>query len=510
MMVPVIEDLSQRTGLSDSKLFMPMSFASILGGASTLIGTSTNLIIAGLIISAGLPAMNIFAPTLVAVPAALIGITFLITIGNRFLPEGSQGRDDLSKRRYKAEFIITENSPLIGKTILEAGLAEAPGYQLVEFEPAHVEHDKTMTEMHPSERRGLFHRLAKIWHLRTKKRFTAPAPEKPDIDITQVFQPGDILTYIADNQSLPGLWTTIGIKPAAGVPLGSKRYTHHLVEVVVSPSHPTVGRYIYELPVRENPPYSAEIVAMSCDNSPPRDPLRDVRIQAGDVGVLEVEDDFFYQTRGQTEFSLTRRMDGYRIQRTSRATIAGVIMIAMVLLAAFNVMSMLNAALLGGLALLLTGSMTTSTAWNSIEWDTVVILGAAVGLSAAVTSTGLSEVIAAGMTAIGGSNPYVALVMVFIGCIALTNIITNAAAASIMFPVALAISTALQVSFTPFVVILMLGTSYAFINPAGYQTNLMVQEPGGYTFNDFVKLGLPLTFIAGLVVLILTPLIYQF
>jgi len=510
MMVPVIKDLSQRTGLKASKLLMPMSFASILGGASTLIGTSTNLIIAGLIIAAGLPALNIFAPTLVALPAAVIGLIFLMTLGNRLLPDGTREEAESAIRHYKAEFMIAEDSPLIGKTILESGLVEAPGYRLVDIEMVEGDYYRGLSDLHPAEKRGLFHRLTKIWKKSSRRKQAAETPEKPAIDLTQVLQPGDILTFIADNEALPGLWTTIGIKPTSRIHLESKRHTHHLVEVVVAPSHPTIGRYISELPVRENPPYRAEIVAISRDNAAPETPLKDFRIQAGDVGVLEVEDDFFYQTRGQSEFSLTRHLDGFRIQRTSRATIAGVITLAMVLLAAFNVMSMLNAALLGGLALLITGSMTSRTAWNSIEWDTIVILGAAVGISTAVSSTGLSEVIAQEISTIGGSNPYTALVIIFLGCTLLTNIITNAAAASIMFPIALALSASLGVSFTPFAVVLMLGTSYAFITPAGYQTNLMVQEPGGYTFIDFVKLGVPLTIIAGVIVLILTPLIYKF
>ncbi len=511
MMVPVIKDLSQRTGIPAAKLFMPMSFSSILGGAATLIGTSTNLIIAGLIVSAGLPALNIFAPTLVGVPAALIGIAFLMTIGNRLLPEGVQEEDDFAKRRYKAEFLVFENSPLIGKTILESGLGEAPGYQLVEFEHADIGSNPQEQESRPASiGLGLFHRLTRTWHARPKKGLIKPGMDQQEIDLSQVIQENDILTYITDNQALPGLWTTIGIKPAKGMPLGSKRHTHQLVEVVVAPSHPAVGRYISELPIREDPPYSAEIVAISRDNLPPEAPLQDVRIQGGDVGVLEVEDDFFYQTRGQLEFSLTRRLEGYRIQRTSRATIAGLITITMIALAAFNVMSMLNAALLGGLALLLTGGMTPRTGWQSIEWDTVVILGAAVGLSTAVTASGLSDIIAQGLTTIGGSDPYVALVMVFFGCILLTNLITNAAAASIMFPIALSLSISLGVSFTPFAVVLMLGTSYAFINPAGYQTNLMVQEPGNYTFLDFAKLGIPLTILVSIIVLLLTPQIYQF
>ncbi len=510
MMIPVVKDLSQRTGLTATKLLMPMSFASILGGASTLIGTSTNLIIAGLIVSAGLPALNIFAPTLVALPAAILGIIFLMTIGNRLLPSGTHEEDDYKKRRYKAEFMVIDSSNLIGKTIKETGLLEAPGYQLVEFEHNDPEDQHQKLELASHERRGLFHRLARLWRTRDRRKIGEIAPEKAAVNPNQILQAGDLLTYITDRDTLPGLWTTIGIKPAIGLDLKSKRHTHHLVEVVVAPSHPTVGRYISELPVRENPPYRAEIVAMSRDNSPPEVPLKDFRIMGGDIGVIEVEDDFFYQSRGQLEFSLTRRMDGYRIQRTSRATIAGIIMIIMILLAAFNVMSMLNAALLGGVALLLTGSMTPRTAWQSIEWDTIVILGAAVGLSTAVTATGLSDMIAQGLTAIGGSNPYAALLMVFLGCILLTNVITNAAAASIMFPVAISLATSLGLSFTPFAVALMLGTSYAFINPAGYQTNLMVQEPGNYTFIDFARLGLPLTLLVGAIVLILTPIIYQF
>jgi di/tricarboxylate transporter len=181
----------------------------------------------------------------------------------------------------------------------------------------------------------------------------------------------------------------------------------------------------------------------------------------------------------------------------------------MIVLAAFNVMSMHNAALLGGLALLLNGSMTPRTGWQSIEWDTVVILGAAVGLSTAVTATGLSDIIAQGLTAIGGSDPYIDLVLVFCGCILLTNIITNAAA--VCSCSRLPCRCQLPSGFaSPPSRWSSLGRSYTFINPAGYQTNLMVQKPGNYTFLDFAKLGIPLTILVGIIVLLLTPLIYQF
>jgi di/tricarboxylate transporter len=114
------------------------------------------------------------------------------------------------------------------------------------------------------------------------------------------------------------------------------------------------------------------------------------------------------------------------------------------------------------------------------------------------------------LSVLGGGNPYVALAVVFVGCIIMTNVITNAAAAAFMFPVAVSMADDLGVSFMPFAVILMLGTSYAFINPAGYQTNLMVQGPGGYTFMDYVKVGVPLTILAGIVAVALAPIVYGF
>jgi hypothetical protein len=129
----------------------------------------------------------------------------------------------------------------------------------------------------------LFHRLTRTWRARPKKGLRKPGIDKPEIDLSQVIQENDILTYITDNQALPGPWTKIGIKPAKGMPLESKRHTHQLVEVVFAPSHPAVGRYISELPVREDSPYSAGSVVLSRDNLPPEVPLQDFRIQGGDI-----------------------------------------------------------------------------------------------------------------------------------------------------------------------------------------------------------------------------------
>jgi di/tricarboxylate transporter len=182
----------------------------------------------------------------------------------------------------------------------------------------------------------------------------------------------------------------------------------------------------------------------------------------------------------------------------------------MVTVAATGLMSMLNSALLATAAMLLTGCLTSSRVWRSLDWQTIVVMGAAVGLEAAVTNSGLSAALAKFIAGIGGSSPMIALSAIYVGTILMTNIITNAAAAAFMFPVALSLANSLGVSFMPFAMVLMSGASCAFINPAGFQTNLMVQGPGGYTFGDFARVGVPLTLLVGAVVLPLALLVYGF
>ena len=326
----------------------------------------------------------------------------------------------------------------------------------------------------------------------------------------QVLHAGDLLVFHTDTDAAPELWTKMGLKPFIAVDRDQERHEHRLVEVVVSARHPAVDRLVSDLPVQEDPPYIAEIVAVSRDDKPLDFPIIDARIKAGDNAILEVNDAFFYEARHQLEYSLIRRLHGFRVKRTDRAVTAAVITLVMVLLAAFDVMSMLNAGLLALLAMLLTGCLNIKRAWRSIEWDTLVVLGAAIGLEAAITGTGLSQVIADVLAGLGGGSPMVALSIIFIGAVLMTNVLSNAAVAAFLFPVALSLANSMEVSFMPFAMILMLGISYAFINPAGYQTNLMVQGPGNYSFIDFVKIGVPLTILTGIVALLLAPIFYAF
>ena len=476
MMIPAVRDVTRRTGLSSSKLFMGLSYVGLLGGTITLIGTSVNLIIAGLVadavargeLIAGKP-IGFFDPAWVGIPATVAGLAYMILIGSHLLRDRTASQTSIEKRAYRSEFRI-EDSKLKGKTLEQVGLAHPVGFTLES-----VSCNGTTAKPQPDTR----------------------------------LETGDLLAFSTPADVLPGLWTTIGLIPAYASRMFSRRHEHQLVEVVLSARSPAIGHKIGDLPLPDSP-YQLMLVGVSRNGQAPREPLADFRLEAGDAGVVEVDDAFFYENRRESDFILTKRLEGFRVQRIDRAVVAIAITVGMVVLAATGITSMLNAALLAAMAMLLAGCLTIDRLWQSVDWQTIVVLGAAVGLESAITGTGLAGETANLFAAIGGKSPMMALAAVYIGTVLLTNVITNVAAAVLMFSVAVSLSTAMGVSFFPFAMILMSGASSAFINPAGFQTNLMVQQPGGYVFSDFVKVGAPLTLIVGLVVLLLAPIVYGF
>jgi len=481
MMIPVIRDLAKSCRLAATRLYIPLSYASILGGTCTLIGTSTNLVVSGMLkdtlSEAGQNApymreITMFDLAWIGVPATLIGLGFIMLFSKWLLPESKESPDiDEMIRRFGAEFTIPFHSPLIGRTLESLGFINPVGYQL----------------------------------LSVKREDGSEEEKKPNLKL----QGGDLLTFSSKLDSLPGLWATNGMVPhVSGFETERERYKRSLVEVVVSRRCTVIGRKISELP--EHDELTTSIVAISRGGRPIDRPILNVRIKAGDIAVLEVEDSFYYENRNEVEFSSTKRLTGARIQRTHRAVAATLITIGMVTVAAFGWMSMLNAALLAAGLMVLTGCMSLRAAGRSVEFGTLVIIACAIGLEAAVTRSGLTAAAAGLINKIGGDDPYIALIVVFVGCIIMDTLITNVASAVFMFPIALYLAEKLGVSFMPFAIVVMVGASCSFISPMGYQTNLMVYGPGGYKFTDFVKMGVPLTIVVGIITLILTPMFFGF
>ncbi|AGF78729.1 di-/tricarboxylate transporter [Desulfocapsa sulfexigens DSM 10523] len=483
MMIPVIRDLSRSCGLDAKKLLIPVSYASILGGTCTLIGTATNLVIAGLVNEtlkrggADLPHMvpvGMFDLSLIGVPVTIVGLVFLMTVGTSLLPATAEGLDvkgEVRRRWFRVELAIEDKSPLIGKTLDDAGLMASDGFYIMS-----ISRNRNKLELNP--------------------------------DITLVA--GDMLSFSADVSGAKGLWATIGLKPLYSTKeQKADRHRHHLVEVVVSRRNPMIGHQIGEVEAADRN-FEVWLVAFARGEAAMHYPLEETVIQAGDVALLEVKDRFFYRNRNETDFAMTKKLRGARIQRTDKALLASVITGTMVFSVAFGLMSMLNAALLAAGGMLLSGCMNLEDAGRSVDFSTLMVIASAMGLESAVTASGLSSVIGDFLGLLGGDNAYMALAVVFLGCVLMDAMVTNVASAVFMFPISMSIASALDVSFMPFVIVVMVGASCSFISPVSYQTNLMVYGPGKYSFGDFVKIGIPLTMLVGVITVFLTPLFFPF
>lgn len=480
MMIPVIRDLSRSCGLDAKKLFIPLSYASILGGTCTLIGTATNLVIAGLVeeqLAKGgtqpyMEPISLFSLSWIGVPVTVAGIGFLMLFSKRLLPttpKSSGILEQKTRRMFRIELKIDPEGPLADNTIEHAGLATPDGFSIISL-------------------------------LRQQNKL--------EFGPGTVLRPNDYLAFSADIDGAKTLWATIGLMPLyASKELKPERHRHHLVEVAVSPNNSFLGQRIGDIE-REDREFEIWLVGMDRDGAAMDYPLEHAVIQVGDVALLEVRDAFFYRNRNETEFFMTKRLRGARIQRTDKAVLATLITVMMVTSVTLGWFSMLNAALLAAGAMLITGCMDLKSAGKSVDFATLMVIASAMGLESAVTASGLSEQIGNFLGALGGNNVYLALAVVFLGCIAMDAMVTNVASAVFMFPIALTIAQNLGVSFMPFAITVMVGASCSFISPVSYQTNLMVYGPGEYSFGDFVKIGVPLSLLVGVITVLLTPFFF--
>ncbi len=482
MMIPSIRDLSKNSGLPATKLYIPLSYASILGGTCTLIGTATNLVIGGMLIDAishadsNAPFMReltMFDPALIGLPVTLIGLFFIITFGKYLLPDPEHTIDTSAyKRYYRAEFKVEPKATLIGQTIDQLGYLNSPTFYLT--------------------------------NLYSKDHTVVPLSSNPPIG------EGDILVFTADSGNLQTLWATSGLVPINVLTeINAPRYKRTLVKAVISKQSQAVGRLVAELP-GEDSPYRVTIVGISRGTKPLDTSISNHRIQPRDLVIMEVDDSFFYQNRKEIDFISVKKLTRTRIQRTDRAIEAGLITIAMVAAVSSGLMTMLNASLLASGLMIATGCMSLKEAGRSVEFGTLMVIASAIGLEAAVTGSGLSAIMADLLAGIGGKNATIALIVVFCGCIFMDTLVTNVASAVFMFPIALMMAKQLDVSFMPFAMVVLVGASCSFISPVGYQTNLMVYGPGNYKFIDYVKIGVPLTVVVGIVTILLTPIFFPF
>jgi di/tricarboxylate transporter len=472
-LLPAVTEWARRIGVAPSRLLLPLSYLSILGGLCTLVGTSTNLVVAGIVDdlapeTPGLEPIGMFDITPLGLPVAVLGAAFLVIFGPWLLPNRSSAVSrEGDPRHYTMEVLVPVGSRLANRTIEEAGLRHQPGAFLMEV-------------------------------VRGERVFVA-------VDAQERLAEGDRLVFVGDVGALVDLQRTPGLAAAHDqvFKLEGDRRDRKIVEAVVSQRNPLVGWSIREGGFRRR--YRAVVIAVARAGERLQGRIGDIVLRAGDVLLLEAHPEFLSEQRSRNDFYLVSQVDGAAPNRSDRAVVAIGILAALVVVAAVGLVPTVTAALAAAGAMLITRCCTLEEARRALDLPVLVAIAAAFGLGHAVRDSGLAEAFAGLAVQVGASHPILALIAIYVVTALLTEVVTNNAAAVLAVPLALSLAEAVDAAPTGFVFAVMVAASASFLTPIGYQTNLMVMGPGGYRPLDFPRLGLPLALLVGGVTLALIP-----
>ncbi|MCL7957885.1 MAG: SLC13 family permease [marine benthic group bacterium] len=470
MAMPAVTSWSRRHRISPSKILIPASYASLLGGVCTLIGTSTNLVSDGLLHSHDLAGLGFFELARLGIPAAVVGIAYLVFVAPRLLPDRVKVKDlDGDLRRYTAEFEIVEPSVLTGKTVEQAGLRRLPGLFLVRIE-----------------------------------RSTGTiAPVDPGVRLF----PEDRLLFAGVLETIVDLRKFRGLEPVAEEKRQDPSSGVGLHEAVVSQGSPLIGTSVRDANFRGR--YNAAVIAVHRHGERIDSRIGDIVLRPGDTLLLEAAPGFTRAFRDSRDFYLVSRVDESEPPRHERMIASVAVLAFVVLTASFRVFPIAVAALGGAILMVALRCLTPGEAKRSVDWSVLIMIGAALGIAQAMESSGAAGLIAEGIVSVAsGFGPIGVLGGMLIASMILTELVSNTAAIALMLPIALAAAGQLGLDPRSFLIAATVAASYSFSTPIGYQTNLMVYGPGGYRFTDFTRVGIPLQLILILISLLLIPRIW--
>jgi di/tricarboxylate transporter len=470
MLAPQVADWAEKRGRAPSTYLMPLSFATILGGTMTVVGTSTNLVVSGLMTSHGMPAMGMFELTRIGLPVAVVGIALIVVLAPRVLPDRRSSREALHEqelREFVVQCTVSAGGPMDGVSVEAAGLRHLQGVFLVEIE----REGQTIAPVAPStELRG-----------------------------------GDRLTFAGRVDTVRDLQNMRGIESAEAPHAADFRSPQHtFFEAVVSAASPLVGRTLREADFRAR--YQAAVLAIHRAGQRVNAKLGTVPMKEGDTLLLLSDPGFRDRWRDRNEFLLVSPMGGSPPAGTRQALFVGLVTLAIVGLAGAGVFPILQAALAGSVLLVLTRVLSPAEARGALDLDVLVLIAGSFGVGAAIQSSGLGALLGGGIVEhVGSMGPLAVLFAVTLATSALTEIITNNAAAVLVFPVAMAAAAETGADPRAFAIAIAIAASASFLTPIGYQTNTMVYGLGGYRFGDYARLGLPVNLTVLFAILVLVP-----
>ncbi|WP_058367433.1 SLC13 family permease [Haloparvum sedimenti] len=467
IMIPMVTTISKRTGVSPSKLLMPVSFVAMLGGTLTLIGTSTNILASDLSARLIDHPFSMFEFTQLGVIVLVTGGVYMATVGRLLIPERIKVTDRLVEEfemtQYLTEVVVREDSVLVGRTV-EDSLAD-------------LDVDADIVQL-----------------IRGDQAFTEPLARKE-------VRAGDILVLRTDRESLLGLIDAEGLDlapdaevtdevldaEAAGV---EPAVEQSLVEVVVSPEASLVGETLETLNFRGR--YDATVLAIRRGGRIIHARMDERRLRGGDTLLLQATEETIDRFANDRDFVVARELTRPDF-RTERIPVALGIVGAVVAVAALDVLPIVISALAGIVAMVVTGCVKPNEVYPAVDWSVIVLLAGLIPLGVAMERSGAAAWLAEVVVLASGSLPPLAVLGLFYLFTALvTNVISNNASVVLMIPVAVDAAQALGANPFSFVLAVTFAASTAILTPIGYQTNLMVYGPGGYKFTDYFRVGAPL------------------
>jgi di/tricarboxylate transporter len=471
--LPVILGLSQRAKFNASRLLMPMAFAAVLASSVTLIGTSTNVVVSGLIVQAGLPPIGMFELTPVGLPVLIVGLLYMLIIGQRLIPDRSAPQDlteSFGLRSYLAELRILSDSPLVGSTLAQSGL----GRDL----------DLTVVSI-----------------IRDGKRQLAPPADSE-------LQAGDALLVEGSSDDILKIKDIAGIDIQADAKFSDidlQDNNLRLAEVVLLPPSSFIGRTLKGLQLREK--YNIQVLAISRRTGVVHSKIAQTRLSLGDVLLVQGNQKQITALQDNNAFDVLGVVESQRFDRKQAWTVIGIFAIAL-MLATVKLVPMPVAMLLGALLVFLTRCISPEEAYRQVEWKVLILIGCMLGLGVAMQTTGTAQFLAERLVnLVGDWNPLWLLSGFFILTVLLTQPMSNQAAAAVIIPVAL--QTALQLDLNPrtFAMMIAVAASTSYLTPLE-PACLMVYGPGHYRFADFLKVGGLLTLIVFLLAIGLVPIFW--